>query len=411
MVNIPDMIDGLPVTAIEHFPNSSLTSVTIPDSVTSIGDNAFGGCTSLTSMTIPDSVTSIGTNAFENCTSLTNVTIGSGVTSISDSAFDGCSALTSVTIPNSVTSIGDNAFSYCWNLTSVTIPNSVTNIGDAAFFGCGLTNVTIGSGVTSIGDEAFNECGNLTSITIPNSVSSIGTGTFDNCDRLRAITVNVLNPTYSSVDGVLFNKSQTILVTYPAGIAGAYTIPNSVTSIGDSAFFTCLLSSVTIPNNVTSIGDYAFQGCTSLTSVTIGSGVTSIGDEAFWDCTTLTNVYFRGNAPSVGWNAFSHYPPYSYYLPGTTGWAAFATNTGTSTKLWTLPYPLVLQGSVGVQSNLFGFTVSWATNLSVVVEASTDLAGKTWTPVLTNALNNGVVNFSDPEWRNYPSRFYRVRSQ
>ena len=186
-------------------------------SVTSIGNWAFWGCTGLTSVTIPNSVTSIEGSAFRDCNSLTSVTIGNSVTSIEGSAFGGCTGLTSVTIPNSVTSIGSSAFWGCTGLTSVTIPNSVTSIGIQAFYDCtGLTEINV--------DEN--------------------------------------NTAYSSIDGVLFNKSQTELVCYPYGKQGAYVIPNSVTSIGDYAFYKCSsLTSVTIPNSVTSIGEAAFYRC------------------------------------------------------------------------------------------------------------------------------------------------------
>jgi len=143
-----------------------LVSVTIPNSVTSIGDTAFADCTSLTSVTIPNSVTSIGQRAFLDCTSLTSITIPNSVTSIGSVAFAGCTSLTSITIPNSVTSIGEHAFRNCTSLTSITIPNSVTSIGNETFRGCtSLTSVTIGSGVTSIGTGAFYECTSLTSVT------------------------------------------------------------------------------------------------------------------------------------------------------------------------------------------------------------------------------------------------------
>ena len=145
----------------------SLTSVSIPDSVTSIGDNAFYFCESLTSVTIPDSVTAIGDSAFSYCDSLTSVSIPDSVTSIGDEAFYSCSSLTSVNIPDSVTSIGDRAFSYCDSLTSVSIPDSVTAIGNRAFYYCdSLTSVSIPNSVTSIGDYAFGDCSNLT-LTVP----------------------------------------------------------------------------------------------------------------------------------------------------------------------------------------------------------------------------------------------------
>jgi hypothetical protein len=293
---------------------TSLTSVTIPDSVTSIEGWAFYECTSLASVTIPNSVTSIGEYAFYGCTSLTSVTIPDSVTSIEDRVFWDCTSLTSVTIPNSVTSIGSWAFATCTSLTSITIPNSVTIIGSNAFGGCtSLPAINVDSGnsaytaengilynkakitliqypagktdsiftmpdsVTSIGEWAFDSCTSLTSVTIPNSVTSIVAGAFYYCYGLTAINVDVANTEYSSVDGVLYSKDQTVLHTYPAGkSAVSFIIPNSVTGIGEGAFSDCIsLASVTIPNGVTSIGLWAFDACTSLISVTFEGTISS----------------------------------------------------------------------------------------------------------------------------------------
>ena len=184
------------------FQYCSLTSVEIPNSVTSIGWYAFRGCSSLTSVTIPNSVTSIGGYAFRGCSSLTSVTIPNSVTSIGWYAFSDCSSLTSVTIGNSVTSIGGYAFDYCRGLTSVEIPNSVTSIGEDAFHGCsGLTSVTIPNSVTSIGDYAFRGCSSLISVTIPNSVTSIGRSAFSDCYRLNTIyCLNPIPPTCETIE-------------------------------------------------------------------------------------------------------------------------------------------------------------------------------------------------------------------
>jgi hypothetical protein len=248
--------------------------------------------------------------------------------------------------------------------------------------------VTIGNSVTSIGDSAFSDCTSLTSVTIPNSVTSIGRGAFWSCTSLTSITVDAANPNDSSdVAGVLFNKTQTTLIQCPGGKAGSYTIPNSVTNIGD----------------------FAFSSCTSLTSVTIPNSVTTISRYAFHYCTSLTSVYFEGNAPtSVQPEAFGQVSnPTVYYLPGTTGWGA--TFAGRPTVLWN---PTVPTGhpSFGVQANQFGFTITGSSNLVLVVEACTNLASPSWSPVGTSTLTGGSSYFSDPEWTNHPARFYRLRS-
>ena len=284
---------------------SRVKSVVIADGVTSIGEYAFFYCESLTSVTIPDSVTSIGKYAFFCCTSLTSVTIPDSVTSIGRFAFSNCTSLTSVTIPDSVTSIGEYAFYYCKSLTSMTIPDSVTSISSSTFASCtSLTSVTIPNSVTSIGEYAFYDCKSLTSVTIPGSVTSIGLYAFASCTSLTGIWVAEGNSHYANdASGVLFNKDKTTLVQCPGAFA-AYTIPDSVTSIGEWAFYWCTsLTSVTIPDSVTSIGDNTFDHCTSLTSVTIPDGVTSIGWRAFSNCTSLTDVYYAGS--KAQWKAIS----------------------------------------------------------------------------------------------------------
>ena len=288
---------------------ASVTYNEITYSVTSIGNYAFLGCTGLTSVTIPNSVTSIGWMAFYDCSGLTSVTIPNSVTSIGNYAFWGCSGLTGeIVIPNSVTSIEYAAFSGCTGLTSIEIPNSVTSIGDFAFSGCtGLTSVTIGNSVTSIGDFAFQNCSNWTSVTIPGSVTSIGNGAFQNCTGLISSNVAPDNSNYCSVDGVLFNKDKTTLIQYPGAKQGAYTIPNSVASIGNYAFYGCTgLASIEIPNSVASIGNYAFRGCTGLTSIEIPNSVASIGNYAFYGCSGLTSVTIPNSVTSIGGSAFKN---------------------------------------------------------------------------------------------------------
>ena len=297
---------------------SGLTSITIPDSVTSIGSSAFYGCSGLTSVTIPDSVTSIGQSAFSRCSGLTNLTIPDSVTSIGYAAFSGCSGLTNLTIPDSVTSIGDVAFSGCSGLTNLTIPDSVTSIGQSAFYGCsGLTSVTIPDSVTSIGQSAFSRCSGLTNLTIPDSVTSIGQSAFSRCSGLTSVTIP--DSVTDIEDRAFEDCSKLTNLTIPdsvtsigyAAFAGcsslaSVTIPDSVTSIGWSAFSGCSsLTSITIPDSVTSIGHAAFSGCSGLTNLTIPDSVTNIGDSAFSGCSGLTNLTIPDSVTSIGDAAFS----------------------------------------------------------------------------------------------------------
>lgn len=295
----------------------NLTSIEIPNSVTSIKEYAFLLCLNLTSVNIPESVKNIGYFAFNGC-SLTTVTIPNSVTSIGFSAFGSCLRLISImvdianpnydsrnncnaiietstntlisgckntTIPNSVTSIGDFAFLSCPDLISITIPGRVKSIGYSAFRNCtGLVTIDIPDNVTSIGDNAFKYCTSLTSVTIPNSVTSIGDEAFYGCSSLTSIT-----------------------------------IPNSVMNIGNRAFSGCSnLTSVSISDSMTSIGESTFEDCSRLTSIHIPEGVTTIERSAFFGCKRLTSIDIPSSVKSIGNNAFYGCPIIRIYLSKAT---------------------------------------------------------------------------------------------
>ena len=234
--------------------------------------------------------------------SIAYVALSKGITSIGDGAFPGCENLKSVIIPNSVISIGDSAFFSCESLTSLEIPNSVTSIGESAFMYCGLASIEIPDGVINIGNGAFSKCYNLTSVIIPASVTHIEGSAFSYCE---SITVDKNNQYYSSDEyGVLFDKNKTLLIRFPAGnTATEYTVPDTVTSIDDWAFYNCSLTSVTIPNSVTSIGEGAFFKCYDLINITIPDSVKRIGKEAFFDCVSISDVYYSGSI--LQWNAIT----------------------------------------------------------------------------------------------------------
>lgn len=305
----------------------------IPRDITSIGDGAFQHCWGLTSIVIPGNVKSIGGYAFCLCDGLTNVTISNGVENIGEGAFGYCSSLTSIAIPNSVTSIDHHVFGDCYKLASITvesgnpvyysennaiiekqsktlvqgckttvIPSDITSIGWGAFNGCsGLTSIIIPSSVENIDINAFTRCSGLTSITIPSSVTRITCLTFTGCSGLTSITVESGNPVYVSENNAIIEKKSKTLI---AGCMNTI-IPNTVTRIGEDAFWGCRnLSGITIPNSVKSIGEWAFGQCYGLTSITIPNSVTSIEKMAFYSCYSLTSITIPSSVTSIGKDVF-----------------------------------------------------------------------------------------------------------
>ncbi len=346
-----------------------LTNVTIPSGVTSIGDATFANCRALTSITIPETVVSLGWSAFAG-SGLTTVEVPNSVVSLGDFVFEGCLWMTNATIGRGVIAIKEHAFLYCIKLTAIevdplnsayyshegvlfdraraslltypagksgsyAIPNDVSSIGDYAFSYCsGLSSIAIPETVATIGAYAFSSCNGLASVTIPKGVISLGSGAFDDCKSLTRFDVDALNPAFSGVDGVLFDKTQALLVKYPTAQPGSYSIPDSVTSIASYAFSGCTeLRSITIPGSVINIGTAAFAGCSGLSSLTVPQSIASVADFAFGNCQRLVSVYFQGDRPRAGFVVFAECPFLTvFYRTGTKGWDT--TYGGRPTALW-----------------------------------------------------------------------------
>lgn len=356
---------------------SILTTIsTISANVTNIDPSAFSGCINLTNLnidpnnqmylcqngvifnkdlstlifylagntgsyTIPSTVKTVGEYAFYNCINLIGITISSNVTSIGEYAFYGCTNISTISIPSGVTQIESYVFYGCTNLTNITLPESITSIGRYAFRDCvNLANFTFPSNLQTIGDYAFYNCTSFTTITIPASVTSLSSRAFVECENLTNINIDPNSKSYSSLEGIVFNKDQTTITIYPSGKSGSYKIPSTVTIIGSYAFYNCSnLTSITIPTSVTRINSYAFYGC-GLSSVTIPANVTNIESYAFRYCEDLSSVTFRCNITSssrLGSYSFADeksYARYYFYRVGMYNLALSSTNRFTTTNFY-----------------------------------------------------------------------------
>jgi hypothetical protein len=352
-----------------------------------------------------------------------------------------------MSIPASVTNIGDFAFQKCLSLKNFLVDplNTYYSSDDGVLFNLARTTLvmyplgrsgsyTIPSSVTSIGSQAFYYATKTTSVTIPASVTNISSDAFRYCFSMEEILVDSSNANYSSTNGILFNKNQTLLIQCPSGKRGNNTIPDSVATINDYAFASCTnLTSVIIPDSVLSIGETAFYHCTGMTnlilsrniatityrtfqdclalaSITIPESVANIENSAFANCTNLTRIYFTGNSPSLGGGAVFYQDNNLtvFYLRNTAGWGE---DYGTRpTILWN---PQILNdASFGFKTNSFGFTIAATNNLGpVVVEVCTNLTHPIWLPLQSSTLNSNSTYVSDFSWTNHPSRFYRLRWQ
>ena len=348
-VNIPESVEKIGKSAF--FYCTRLENVNVSDGIKTIGDGAFFGCYSLKSFKITESVNSVGEYAFARCNELKSVTVENGIKSVSNQMFADCTSLNEIVLPNSIESIGRRAFLNCSALENLELPDSIETIADYAFYGCSqikslsisaktigdyafslcsqLESVSFSDNLETIGDEAFKSTG-LSEISIPSAVSHIGERAFAT-NKIEKINVEEDNQYYTSIDGVLFNKSETEIIDYPNYTeAEFYAVPQSVTSIGEYAFGGDIpllktviipdtvteiengafmdfygLEYIDIPTSVTEIGDNAFNGCSQLASITIPNSVTEIGDAAFRYCSSLQSVSLTEGLKSIGDYAFS----------------------------------------------------------------------------------------------------------
>ena len=438
------MAGGYPNKLPWHNLKDKIKAVAIRSGVTSIGQSAFDGYGAITSVIIPDTVTVVGSSAFYSCKSLNEVTLPEDLIEIGDTAFFACRALEKITIPSKVEHIGYGAFSSCILLQSISvetgntaycvedgvlytidmkqliaypsgipardyvIPFGVTHIGDYAFQESKIMSVTIPDSVVSIGTWAFITCHYLTEITVPANVSFLGDGAFTNCGRLTSIFVAEENEMFCAEDGVLYSKDMKTILCCPRGQqSGRFVIPDSVTRIGNQAFFygrsltevvipdgvTHIgenafqgtgLSEVRLPNQLVSIGKQAFYGCDSLSRIVIPATVEEVRSSAFKECASLKRVEFLGNAPEIlpeqSWRSMfsgSNEQLTVYYHEGTSGWNDHRYNIEDGT--W-CGCPLVMIPKAQEQSGTLGYFSLEVVNTVIVNGEEVQICRWVWTP-------------------------------
>ena len=316
-----------------------LASINIPSGITAIPHDCFHGCSSLISIELPSTVATIGKQAFRNCLKLTSINIPNGVTEIPECCFE-CTSLTTLELPNTITTIGEKAFYRCEKLQSINIPDGIKEIPESCFYNCSLTSIEIPNTVTSIGEEAFNGCSKLTSINIPdgikeipnycfyncislqsieipNTVTNFGNGAFNRCSKLTSINIpngikEIPNDCFGSCSSLTSIEIPSTVTSFGSGAFNgcskltSINIPSGITEIPSTCFSYCSLTSIEIPGTVTNIGSGAFYGCSKLTSINIPSEITEIPGSCFGSCSSLISIEIPSTVTSIGEQAFWH---------------------------------------------------------------------------------------------------------
>ena len=317
-ITIPDTVTEIGEAA---FAYTNLTSIVIPDTVTDIENNAFSNCKQLSSVQLSNSLVSLGHDVFLSCTSLTSIRIPKSLESVSifyGGPFEDCSALQNVELEPGMTRIPDDLFKNCTGPISIVIPDTVTEIGASAFYGSHLSSIVIPDTVTDIGNYAFSGCAELKDVTLPNIRKNIVAGMFENCTSLEKIvlpeTVTAIRPDAfrgcTALKDITWSKALETIESCAFQNCSALTdvtIPDSVKSIGFGVFSNCsALSAVTLPDGVKELGGQLFNNCDALTTVTIPDSVTSIGEQVFYDCDALTTVKLGSGLTEISESTFEH---------------------------------------------------------------------------------------------------------
>ena len=287
---------------------ANLETVVISGEITYIGNYAFYKLSKVASFSLPDTVLEIGEKAFY-FNGLRQIHLSSRLEIIGYMAFYYCSSLQSIEIPNRVHTIGASAFEACTRATTLTLPDDLTTVGNSAFSSCSrVTSLTLPEKLEAIDSSAFYGMNGLTEVTIPASVTAFGHSVFASCKSLQAIHVDSGNLILSSVGGILFDKAGATLIQYPAGRPDeSYTIPNTVSQLGDSAFSGCqYLERVTVPNSVAKLSNFVFAHCAALTDVELPNTLTLIDDRAFFNCGALTDLVIPDGVTGIGMEAFAY---------------------------------------------------------------------------------------------------------
>lgn len=293
---------------------SNLEAMDVPEKTSRICSSAFRDCISMKSLKVRNGYIKIGERSFENCASLESISLPDGLTEIYGGVFNSCKSLVHIDLPKNLTILGESAFSDCVCLEKIEVPEAVVKIDDLAFNGCtNLTKIVLHEGLRKIGKGAFKNCRNLKQMELPISLSSIGDAPFRGCESIKSIHVDPKNRYYKSEpnkregsDHVLFNKNKSVIVAYPASSREVqYDIPDSVTVISDWAFSECKkLNRITIPDSVSEIGEGAFCNCVLLDEVEIPDSVEKIDDCAFRGCASLEKVVIPSSVKDLGWGLF-----------------------------------------------------------------------------------------------------------